>query len=155
MRPTVIDHAAIAARIPHAGAMCLLDAVLAWSTHDIRCRIVNHADERHPLRGAGGLLAPNAIEYAAQAMALHGSLCQPPGHTPRPGFLASARGVTLHVPRLDNRPGPLTVSAMRLAGDGRQALYRFELRDAADHVLVDGRATVVLDRPLVPEADPP
>ncbi|MDP1899791.1 MAG: hydroxymyristoyl-ACP dehydratase [Rubrivivax sp.] len=151
----MIDHAGIAARIPHAGSMCLLDAVLGWSAHDIRCRIVNHADAVHPLRCADGLLAPCAIEYAAQAMALHGALCQPPGHAPQPGFLASARGVTLHVPRLDIWPGPLMVTATQLAADGGQALYRFELRDADDRLLVDGRAAVVLDSPLVTEADRP
>jgi predicted hotdog family 3-hydroxylacyl-ACP dehydratase len=34
-----------------------------------------------------------AIEYAAQAMALHGALNAKPGVQGRPGFLASARGV--------------------------------------------------------------
>jgi predicted hotdog family 3-hydroxylacyl-ACP dehydratase len=33
-----IDRAAIAALIPHAGAMCLLDGVLAWNRTSIACR---------------------------------------------------------------------------------------------------------------------
>ena len=145
--PATLDRAGIAARIPHRGRMCLLDALLGWSADEIRCRITNHADADHPLRRMGGLLAPVAIEYAAQAMALHAALTAPAGSAPRPGFLASARQVRLHVPRLDDAPGPLTVQATRLAGDGAQALYRFTLHDAQGRPLVDGRAAVGLDSP--------
>lgn len=144
----LMDHAGIAARVPHAGAMCLLDAVLACTGDTIECRIVNQADPHHPLRTASGLLAPAGIEYAAQAMALHGSMSSAAGQPPVPGFLASARSVTLHHVRLDTQPGPLSVTATRVAGNGGQALYRFELRDATGQLLVDGRAAVVLDTPL-------
>lgn len=148
--PATLDHAGIAQRIPHAGAMCLLDRLLDWDDDRIRCRIVNHADPAHPLRSAGGLLAPCAIEYAAQAMALHGALGARAGAAPpSPGFLASARAVRLQVARLDDRPGPLTVTASRLASGADQALYRFDLHDATGRLLVDGRAAVVLNTPLV------
>ena len=33
---------AIAARIPHQGSMCLLDAVLAWDSGQIHCRASSH-----------------------------------------------------------------------------------------------------------------
>ena len=144
MKPKVLDRAGIVSRIPHSGTMCLLDSVLAWSASEIRCRIVNHADRSHPLRTASGLLAPCAIEYAAQAMALHGALCSPAGALPARGVLASARGVRLHVARLDNATGPLEVCAVLVAGDPDQALYRFGLSDAQGRLLVDGRAAVVL-----------
>ena len=151
--PATLDHAGIAARVPHAGAMCLLERLLRWDADEIECRIVNHGDADHPLRERGaagdlGLPAPAAIEYAAQAMALHASLNAVPGESPAPGFLASARDVQLHVPRLDLAAAPLTVRAWRLAGDRRQAIYRFALRDAAGLALVEGRATVVLNSPL-------
>jgi predicted hotdog family 3-hydroxylacyl-ACP dehydratase len=146
--PATLDHDGIAVRIPHQGRMCLLESLLDWSADEIRCRITNHADPDHPLRSAGGLLAPVAIEYAAQAMALHGALAAAPGSAPRPGFLASARQVRLHVPRLDEAPGPLTLQSVRLAGDGTQALYRFTLHDAERRLLVEGRAAVVLNTPL-------
>jgi predicted hotdog family 3-hydroxylacyl-ACP dehydratase len=143
-----LDHAAIAARIPHAGRMCLLDSVLGWSQEDIRCSIVGHGDPAHPLRTPGGLLAPSAIEYAAQAMALHASLCQQDGQAPLPGFIASARNVNLHVARLDLQPGPLGVLATKLAGDATRAMYAFELNDVHGRRLVDGRVAVVLNSPL-------
>jgi predicted hotdog family 3-hydroxylacyl-ACP dehydratase len=148
MAAQTLDHTGIAARIPHSGTMCLLHSVLGWSAEDIRCRIANHADLSHPLRTTGGLLSVCAIEYAAQAMALHGALCGDAAAPPRQGALASARSVRLWVPRLDDAIGPLQLCAMLIGGDPQQALYRFELSDAAGHMLVDGRAAVVLDKVL-------
>lgn len=152
-QPATLDHAGIAARVPHAGAMCLLERLLRWDSDEIECSIVNHGDADHPLRERGaaadlGLPAPAAIEYASQAMALHASLDAAPGAAPTPGFLASARDVRMHVARLDLAASPLTVRARRLAGDKRQAIYRFALHDAAGAALVEGRATVVLNSPL-------
>ncbi len=145
MNPAPLDHAAIAARVPHAGSMCLLATCTAWSAETIHCTATGHADPAHPLRTAGGLLSVNAIEYASQAMALHGTLSAPPGSPPTPGFLASVRAVVLHVPRLDDVPGALQVHATKLAGDARQAAYQFVLNDEAGRALVEGRATVILD----------
>ena len=68
---------------------------------------------RNPLRTASGLLSPNAIEYAAQAMALHGGLIAQEGSEPSAGFLASARNVRLAVQRLDEVEG--AASCMRSA----------------------------------------
>jgi predicted hotdog family 3-hydroxylacyl-ACP dehydratase len=146
-RPETLERASIAARIPHSGPMCLLERLLSWSDDDIVCEAVNQADAQHPLRLAGTLSAACALEYASQAMALHGALCAA-GVGGRPGFLASARTLRLHVPRLDDAPGPLRVHAQRLAGGSAQAMYSFAVRDARDRLLVDGRATVVFDTPL-------
>ena len=155
LAPATLGREGIAERIPHRGRMCLLEALLEWSADSISCRIDNAADADHPLRSAAGLLSPCAIEYAAQAMALHAALCQAPGSAVRPGFLASARGVQLRVPRLDDAAGPLTVSAQRLAGADTQALYQFALLDARQRLLVQGRATVVLNTPLsLPSTSP-
>lgn len=144
-QPAVLDHAGIAERVPHHGRMCLLDRLLSWGPERIDCSATSHRDPANPLRTQGGLLAPNAIEYAAQAMALHGSLTAAPGSAPTPGFLASVRGVRLRVPRLDAIAGDLRVSATRQAGDERQALYAFAVHDDAGALLVDGRATVILN----------
>jgi len=145
MNPATLDHAGIAERIPHAGAMCLLDTLVAWDEGHVRCTARGHADPAHPLRLDGTLPASVAIEYASQAMALHGTLSAAAGTPPTPGFLASVRDVVLHMPRLDTAAGPLQVQATRLAGDTRQAAYTFTLHDAAGVLLVQGRATVVLN----------
>jgi predicted hotdog family 3-hydroxylacyl-ACP dehydratase len=149
--PDTLDRAGIAARVPHTGAMCLLDAMESCSADAIMCRIANHADAHNPLRLDGVLPGASALEYAAQAMALHGSLAAQ-GRPPSAGFLASARDLRLHVTRLDTATGPLRVHARRVAGDSGQAMYRFELRDAHDRLLVEGRSTVVLDTPLASPA---
>jgi predicted hotdog family 3-hydroxylacyl-ACP dehydratase len=140
-----LDHAAIAERVPHAGRMCLLHTLEACDDDSVHCTAVTHGDPQHPLRTGAGLLAPVAIEYASQAMALHATLAAPAGTPPRAGFLASARGVVCHVARLDTAPSPLHVKATRLLGDARQAQYRFSLSDGRGRLLVEGRATVVLD----------
>ena len=150
--PATLDAAGIARRIPHAGRMCLLDRLLAWSPQSIVCEATGHTATDHPLRSASGLLAPAAIEYAAQAMALHGALIHEaqadPGAGPTPGFLASVRGVQLHVPRLDTLTGrACMVRAERLAGEGQHILYRFTVHAGARPV-AEGRAAVVLNTPL-------
>jgi predicted hotdog family 3-hydroxylacyl-ACP dehydratase len=140
----VLDRDWIAAHIPHQGDMCLLDAVLEWSDTAIACRAVSHADPANPLRADGRLGAATGIEYAAQAMAVHGALIAGTDAPPRQGYLTSVRSVTLHVPRLDDVAGPLDVRAERLSGDGNHILYQFSL-DHAGRCLLKGRAAVVLD----------
>ncbi|HTP74412.1 MAG TPA: hydroxymyristoyl-ACP dehydratase [Burkholderiaceae bacterium] len=150
--PATLDRAGIAARIPHGGAMCLLDRLLSWTAEEIVCDAGDHRDPAHPLRLDDALPAAAALELASQAIALHGALCAPTA-VATPGFLASARGMQLHVHRLDEAPGPLRVQAQRVAGDAGQALYAFELRDAGDRMLANGRATVMFGRPLQAPAE--
>ena len=124
--------------------MCLLDAVLDWSDSAITCRAVSHRDPANPLRAAGRLGAANGVEYAAQAMAVHGGLLAPAGLKPRQGYLTSVRGLTLHVARLDDLAGDLIVRAERLSGDDNHILYQFSVEHGT-HCLLAGRAAVVLD----------
>jgi len=153
--PATLDYDGIATRVPHQGRMCWLHRLLEWSDERIVCEAVNHANADHPLRTAHGLLSSAAIEYAAQAMALHGALRAETAAAaigPVPGFLASARGVRLARWRLDEAEGPLRIEAERLAGDTRQLLYGFRLADAAGECVAEGRATVVLNTPLAAAA---
>lgn len=143
--PATLERAGIAARIPHSGPMCLLERLLSWSADEIVCQATDAADPAHPLRLGDGVPAACALELASQAMALHGALNAPALAPPRAGFLASARSVRLHVARLDDAPGPLVVHVVHLAGDATQALYAFDLSDAAARLLVEGRLAVVLD----------
>ncbi len=146
-QPATLDRAGIATRVPHAGRMCLLDRLEAWSAEHIHCSALSHADPDNPLRSASGLLAPCAVEYAGQAMALHGALLAAPHAQPSAGYLASVRGVQCDVLRLDDIPGALQVRAERLAGDELQVLYRFRVTDEHGAPLVEGRAAVVLALP--------
>ncbi len=147
--PAVLEREDIAARIPHQGRMCLLDRVRAWDAESVTCTTASHRDPDNPLRSAGGLLSPCAIEYAAQAMALHGALVAPAEGGPRPGFLASVRDARFTVARLDLLPGELEIQVRRLAGTGSQVLYQFQVSSDGAAV-AEGRAAVVLDTPLPP-----
>lgn len=155
LQPKTLDAAGIAARIPHAGRMCLLDRLVGWDADTVHCTATSHGLPGNPLRTAAGLLAPAAIEYAAQAMALHGGLLASDGEPPSAGFLASARNVRFGIVRLDEVAGALQVRARRLSGDARQVLYEFDVRDATDAVLAAGRAVVVLNTPLPEERSAP
>jgi len=139
----MLDRAAIAARIPHQGSMCLLDAVLAWDSGQIHCRASSHRQPDNPLRAAARLGAACGIEYAAQAMAVHGALLAPAGAPPRPGYLASVRSVQLAVDRLDDLVQDLDIVAERLSGDEHNILYHFRVEHAGD-LLLSGRAAVML-----------
>ena len=141
----MLDRAWIAAHVPHHGAMCLLDRVDQWDTTHVRCSATSHRDVSNPLRAHGRLGAACGIEYAAQAMAVHGALCadSDPSAATRPGMLASARGVTVAVDRLDDIAADLTIVATRQAADTRAIAYAFEVL-AGDRVLLAGRATVML-----------
>lgn len=150
--PQTLDRAGIARCIPHSGSMCLLDRLDNWDAVAIRCSTSSHALADNPLRTASGLLAANLIEYAAQAMALHGGLLAPEGDEPSAGFLASARNVRMSVARFDDVPGDLRIDAQRLSGDANQVLYEFSVRDATDRALAEGRAVVVLNTPLAADA---
>jgi predicted hotdog family 3-hydroxylacyl-ACP dehydratase len=142
---TCIDRAQIATMIPHAGSMCLLDAVLRWDAASVRCLSRRHCSADNPLRRAdGGLGSACGVELAAQAMAIHGRLVAGSGGQSAHGYLASVREVRLRTPRLDGIAGDIVVDAERLMGDARGASYRFVL--ASDGVeLISGRATVLLD----------
>ena len=132
----------IAAHVPHQGAMSLLEEVVRWDFAGLSARATGHRDAHHPLRRAGVLPAACAIEYAAQAVAAHGALLT--NGTPARGFLASVRGVTFNVARLDDVAGPLDVVVRRLGGGAHGLLYSFSV-EAAGTVLASGRLTIALN----------
>ncbi|MEO6626449.1 MAG: 3-hydroxylacyl-ACP dehydratase [Burkholderiaceae bacterium] len=124
--------------------MCLLHSVLQWSEQRIVCDATSHSAPEHPLRAQGRLGAVVGVEYAGQAMAVHGALLAPEATAVRQGYLTSVRGLILYVDRLDKLTGPIRVSAERLSGDARLVLYRFELEHAGVRLMA-GRASVLLD----------
>ena len=149
MSPAQLDHAGIEALVPHRGAMCLLDRMVSWDESRIECLATGHRDPAHPLRSRSGLMAGTAIEYAAQAAALHGGLvAQASGATASPGYLASARDVRLATWRLDDLPPAATdalrIVAERQAGDAARLLYAFRIEHAGREI-ASGRLAVVLD----------
>jgi predicted hotdog family 3-hydroxylacyl-ACP dehydratase len=138
-----LDRHWIAAHVPHTGNMCLLDEILDWDASRIECRSTTHRAADNPLRSHGQLGSACGIEYAAQAMALHGAVSTPRSGAATAGYLAGVRGVVLFVARLDDIQSDLYINGERVHGDEAVVIYDFRVRDAA-RTLLAGRATIVL-----------
>lgn len=144
MSVVVLDRAGILALVPHQGAMCLWDAVVAWDAQRIRLRAGNHADPAHPLRARGRLHAVALCEYGAQAMAVHGGLLAAgQGGRAAPGVLVALRDVTLSVARIDDLDGMLEGEAELVAASAASQQYVFRIHHAG-RLLASGRATAML-----------
>lgn len=130
--------------IPHAGTMCLLDAVLSWDERSIHALSAGHARADNPLRSAQGLHAIHLAEYGAQAMAVHGALlARAQGVVAvRPGLLVSLRDVQLIEEYVDQLDGHLDIHAQCLHADGGSAQYVFRVEHCG-RLLVSGRAAII------------
>jgi predicted hotdog family 3-hydroxylacyl-ACP dehydratase len=139
----LIDKDRIRQLVPHAGAMCLIDAVVAWDGADIACLSDGHRDPRHPLARDGRLAAVHAFEYGAQAAAIHaGLVAGAAGRAPAMAWLGALREATLGCDRLDAVPVPLAVAATLLLHEAGSAIYRCRVT-AAGMMLAEGRITLI------------
>ena len=138
-----LERAHIASLIPQQGAMCLIDRIENWDGQRIICSSMQHRSPDNPLRARGILSSLHAIEFAAQAIAAHGSLMAGDKVRPRTGLLLSARDCRFIRPRLDDIEGPLTIEAVQVGDNGETLLYRFKV-SAQDVLLAEGRTAVVL-----------
>ena len=139
-----LDAAQIARLIPHQGGMCLLAGVRQYDKQSITCIAVSHHLVTNPLRENGLLHAVCGVEYAAQAMAIHGALISGQSDKPpRGGRLAGVRSLDLKIHRLDDIEADLEINATQIMGDVNSMVYEFTV-DAAGHNLLKGKATVIL-----------
>jgi predicted hotdog family 3-hydroxylacyl-ACP dehydratase len=141
----MLDHHAISLLIPHQGSMCLLDTVEEWDAQHIVCTTQQHVLATNPLRTDGEVSCVDGIEFAAQAMAVHGGLLAPASTTPRIGLLLSVRQCVFHCDRLDGIDAPLVIAADRIAGSDESLSYRFTML-AGGVLLLEGRANVMLQK---------
>ena len=125
----MLNRAEIEARVPHAGAMCLLDAVQRWDAMSIDCQAAAPGPE-HPLARGNDVPAVAAVEYAAQAAAVHGALLDDAG-APQAGLLVKLADVELPVVTLAEAGGALSVHAELVSRGASACMYRFEVRGPA------------------------
>ncbi len=130
--------------IPHDGAMCLLDGVEHWDDEGICCWSESHLDQGNPLRGLNGLPALHALEYGAQAMAVHGGLlAQKRGEQRLPdGYLVAIRNARFYAEFLDASSTKLQVEARRLLAESGNIIYSIDV-SAAGESIAQARATVM------------
>ena len=145
-----INRTWIQRHIPHQGTMCLLEAVKHWSDTEIQCSAHSHMALDNPLRNAHGLPVSAGIEYAAQAMAVHGALLAPVDQVPEVGYLTSVRNVEWWTRRLDDACAELTIQATRISGNEVSLLYDFSIL-CLDRLLLRGRAGVMIKPPTAPQ----
>jgi predicted hotdog family 3-hydroxylacyl-ACP dehydratase len=138
------DRQEIEALIPHAGAMCLLARVLSADDQTIVCEADGHRDPTNPLRNERGLPVSAGIEYAAQAVAIHGSLQRDVDAPVQSGSLAVLSDVRWSVDRLDEVADPLAVRATLLSGTAGGKQYSFEVSAGAGEPLVQGTLIIAL-----------
>jgi predicted hotdog family 3-hydroxylacyl-ACP dehydratase len=129
------------AKLPHGGDMRLLDQVREWDRDGIHCVTGSHRSEANPLRRGGTLSAVHAVEYAAQAAAVHGVLSSVLDGGPVL-LLAAVRDLELDLDRLDTLPGPLQITARLEARAGANAVYRFAL-DSGGRTCARGAITLM------------
>jgi predicted hotdog family 3-hydroxylacyl-ACP dehydratase len=140
----MLNSDAIRRLVPHHGAMCLIDEVESWDASGIACTTAQHRSPANPLAREGRLSVVHAIEFAAQAMAIHGALVIAARRAkPRMGLLLSVRDCRFHCDRLDQVAGDLHVKAHRLAGSAIMLMYGFTV-SADNHCLAEGRVSVLL-----------
>ncbi len=142
--PLSKDRQWIENHIPHQGLMCLLDRVERWDEQEIVCIARSHSRADNPLRTSESLGITAAIEYAAQAIAVHSALLIGEGNKLSSGFLTSVRYVQWHRSRLDDLGDELRVHATRVSGNEMTVLYTFAVF-AGSEKLIDGRVGIFLN----------
>lgn len=120
-----VDPHNIAALIPHDGLMCLIDQIIDHGSDTIICRALVQRDG-HPLARNGKIPSIVAVEYGAQACAIHGALIAN-GKKSRPGVLVKIADTELDGLPLSAEDNPLNITAQRLSSNSQSCLYNFEV----------------------------
>lgn len=138
-----VERDRLCALIPHAGNMCLLERIESWDEKNIVCTAHSHGATDNPLRSHGRLPAIHALEYAAQAMAVHGGLtARREGKQLLSGFLVAVRNVRFYFDRLDTFDDPLTIVATQLMALDNNQIYQAEV-SAASRLIAEARLTTM------------
>ncbi|MGI9285370.1 MAG: hypothetical protein ACR2P1_08270 [Pseudomonadales bacterium] len=133
-------------QLPHSGAMCLIDRVVSWDEKRICCSTDSHLSSANPLRQNGRLPALCALEYAAQALALHGVLNRPrltASERYSLAYVVSSRRLAFHAGNLLDAAESLTITAELKAWHQASAVYTVNV-NSGDNCLLQGDLVVML-----------
>ncbi len=139
--------------IPHFGNMCLLNEVSSWDDNTITCLSKSHLDPKNPLRDDDGLACINAIEYAAQAIAIHAALNQQndvESATSSKGYLVQVKNVTFKNIDLSLLNDNLTITATQIFMTPTSLVYNFLIADQGRsnvETLMTGRIMIFISEP--------
>ncbi len=139
----MIKHDELCSLIPHSFDMCLLDRVEFLDKDKIICHSNSHLLATNPLRREDSLSSVHLLEYAAQAMAVHGGLHnRERGLQMTEGYLAALRDVNINLYELDKIQTELRIEANKILSQGGNMIYAFTV-SSAETEIVSGRATVI------------
>ena len=131
--------------LPHTGTMCLIEEVSSYDNEVILCRTNSHRSPENPLASKGCLSSIHAIEYAAQAIGIHGALSRNSQDKPNGGYLVSVRNVQIFQDYLHTLKKPLTIEATKSMASDALWIYTFKV-SADDLIVAQGRATIMPTR---------
>ena len=140
MSRIILNHNEIMSRLPHSGSMSLLHEVIQADDHSLTALANSHLDIDNPLRLEDKIATVNGIEYAAQAMAVHGSLLS---DAPQAGYIASVRNIEIKVPQLPETQAPLMIKVEQLMSNENGFTYQFHI-SCEQQLLISGKITVFL-----------
>lgn len=133
------------ARMPHRGAMRLIDQIVSAKTDRILCIARAHDAPDYPLRLGGVLHCATLVELGAQAAAAHASLFDV--GAAHMGVILSLSNVTIHRDVIDTA-NHIQVTADRLHTLNAASTYGFEVA-AAGEILVMGEVLLsIREMPL-------
>lgn len=139
----MIKHDELCSLIPHSFDMCLLERVDFWDKDKIVCYSNSHLSDTNPLRRKENLSSVHLLEYAAQAMAVHGGLHdREQGVQMTEGYLAALRDVSINLCQINKLQSELRIEATQILSQGGNMIYAFSV-SSAEAELTSGRATVV------------
>ncbi len=133
-------------QLPHSGAMCLLDQVIAWDEQRICCSTDSHLSAANPLRQNGVLSGLCALEYAAQALALHGVLNRQQRTVSgeyAEAYVVSSKQLAFSVGNLSDAVDSLIIEAELTVWHEASAVYAVSV-SAGECCLLQGDLTVML-----------
>lgn len=127
-----LNHADIERLLPHKGAMCFIGTVTDWDAENISCSAAAPG-AAHPLVRNGRVSTLVAVEYAAQATALHGALLAAVTR-PQAGMLATLRDVSFHGAWFPVNRNLLTIHAKLLSRTDGGCSYSFKVTSHHQHI---------------------
>lgn len=143
----MIEKKEIESLIPHSGLMCLNDKVLQWDNESLLCTSRTHLQENNPLIKSHKLSAVHAIEYCAQAMAIHGGLLARQKKVAMPsGFIAAVKNIELACEYLDDIKHDLMIFVKQLIRQNGNLIYEFRMywiNNDTKHDIATGRVTIM------------
>ena len=154
MLQSILNHQEIERRLPHAGSMCLLDEIIQADETTLTAQAFSYRDADNPLRVNGKIAMVNGVEYAAQAMAVHGSLVLEKKQAgskaelkSSQGYIATVRNIELNSPYFPeadpSSSAALLIKVKQLMTDQNGFTYQFDIH-YEQQLLISGRITVFL-----------